>query len=120
MIGDGSTKRAALIVYKQPGDPFASPDGADSLMQRLGDVPYSPLGIPGHVPVRAGRAALKHRMAGVAAVPVPMFTAEQLTAMDKETLFAHAKSYDIDLGKVTTLRDALPIVAAHHKVALPA
>ncbi len=49
--GEPSERRVALLVYKQPGDPFRG-DG-DAFMQRLGDVPYSAHGVPGtwmHVP----------------------------------------------------------------------
>ena len=43
--GDDEAGHVALLVYKQPGDPYR--DGADALMQRLGDVPYSEHGAPG-------------------------------------------------------------------------
>ena len=44
-VGQPAQRRVALLVYKQPGDPFR--DGADALVQRLGDVPYSEHGTPG-------------------------------------------------------------------------
>lgn len=50
-VGQPAERRAALLVYKQPGDPFRG-DG-DTFVQRLGDVPFSAQGIPGtwtHVP----------------------------------------------------------------------
>ncbi len=43
--GEPSEHRVALLVYKQPGDPFRG-DG-DAFMQPLGDVPYSAHGVPG-------------------------------------------------------------------------
>ena len=43
--GQPAERRVALLVYKQPGDPFRG-DG-DAFMQRLGDVPYSADGVPG-------------------------------------------------------------------------
>ena len=45
VVGDGKAGRVALLVYKQPGDPFRG--DADAVMQRLGDVPYSEHGAPG-------------------------------------------------------------------------
>ena len=44
-VGRPAERRVALLVYKQPGDPFRG-DG-DALVQRLGDVPYSEHGAPG-------------------------------------------------------------------------
>ena len=38
-------RRVALLVYKQPGDPFRG--GEDTFAQRLADVPYSERGVPG-------------------------------------------------------------------------
>ena len=45
VAGNGESGRLALLVYKQPGDPFRS--DADATTQRLGDVPYSEDGAPG-------------------------------------------------------------------------
>ena len=44
-VTDDEAGRVALLVYKQPGDPYR--DSADAVIQRLGDVPYSEQGTPG-------------------------------------------------------------------------
>ena len=43
--GQPAERRVALLVYKQPGDPFRG--DADAFTQRLADVPYSERGVPG-------------------------------------------------------------------------
>ena len=45
IVGQPAQRRVALLVYKQPGDPFRGDE--DAFMQRLGDVPYSEHGVPG-------------------------------------------------------------------------
>ncbi len=101
---------ASLLVYKQPGDPYR--DNGDANTQRLGDVPYNAKGVPGTFLFEEDAEAL----AKVKAKP----TATDLKSMSKDVLFAHAKTHDIDLGEVTTLKEALPLVAKHHGVELPA
>ncbi len=54
--GRPAERRVALLIYKQPGDPFRG--DADVFLQRLNDVPYSAHGVPGtwthaHEAVRA-------------------------------------------------------------------
>ena len=113
VVGDGKAGRVALLVYKQPGDPYR--EDADAHMQRLGDVPYSAKGIPGTWLYEEDADAL----AEAAAVPVK-FTLDDLTAMQKDDLFEHAAKQKIDLGGVTTKTAALPIVAKHHGLEVPA
>ena len=43
--GQPAERRVALLVYKQPGDPFRGNE--DTFVQRLGDVPFSERGVPG-------------------------------------------------------------------------
>ena len=45
VVGVTDDGRVTLLVYKQPGDPYR--EGADAVIQRLGDVPYSDHGAPG-------------------------------------------------------------------------
>ncbi len=106
-VGDGT---ASLLVYKQPGDPYR--DSGDANTQRLGNVPYSAKGVPGTFLFEEDAEAL----AKAKSKP----SATDLMAMKKDILFAHAKEHNIDLGEVTTLTAALPLVAKHHGVELPA
>ena len=45
LTGQPAERRVALLVYKQPGDPFRG--DTDAFTQRLADVPSSERGAPG-------------------------------------------------------------------------